>query len=58
MTLKEKPEDDSILLGTVPVCQTNLTGPGLSLVKIHYLEGSTVMGQSNEFLFVISLEKY
>lgn len=56
--MKEKPQNDNIYLGEVPVCQTNLTGPGLSLVKIHQFEGSTVFRHFNELLFVLTVEKF
>ena len=57
--LKEKKMDvDCIILDDTPVCQTNLTGPGLSLVKEHFNEGSTVFRHLNELLFVMSEEKF
>ncbi|CAC5412537.1 unnamed protein product [Mytilus coruscus] len=56
--VKDMSENEDIVaqFSGIPICQSRLTGGGLSIVKIHYFENSTVFRHFNEFLFVMTLE--
>jgi hypothetical protein len=57
--VKDHANTDNVLqLNGIPVCQSRLTGGGISIVKLHYFEGSTVFRHFNELLHVMSLDDY
>lgn len=51
-------EDENIIaqFSGIPICQSRMTGGGVSIVKIHYFENSTVFRHFNELLYVMTLE--
>lgn len=53
------PEDINFAqLGGVQISQSKLTGGGVSLVKIHFFESSSIFWHFNELLFVMSRQNH
>lgn len=58
--LKEfsSPEETLVGLGGLPIYQSRLQGGGLSVVKIHFTEHSTIFRHLNELLYLVSLTQF
>ena len=44
-------------LCSIPICQSRITGGGMSVVKLHFFEPSTVFRHVNELMFLMTLQE-